>query len=103
MTHSPSTYSQSTEGQPTPSVADVPDPNEQAAQRRAFGSRLRSIRNAAGLTQEQLAHLSELDRTYIGAVENGRRNLSLHAMWQLASALQTSPDQFFTAHETAQP
>ncbi|GCD19288.1 hypothetical protein CTKZ_08500 [Cellulomonas algicola] len=76
------------------------DPNEQAAQRRAFGARLRGIRNAAGLSQERLAHASELDRTYIGAVENGRRNLSLHAMWQLAHALETTPAEFFVEQPT---
>ncbi|KQS98749.1 hypothetical protein ASG23_13475 [Cellulomonas sp. Leaf395] len=56
---------------------------------------MRRLRTARGLTQEHLAHVAALDRTYVGAVENGRRNLSLHAMWQLAEALRVSPEAFF--------
>jgi len=74
----------------------VSSPAEQAAQRQAFGQRLRELRTGQALTQEQLAHRSDLDRTYVGAVENGRRNLSLHAMWQLASALGVAPGAFFS-------
>lgn len=73
----------------------MPDPERQLAQRRAFGSRLRVLRSRAGLSQEKLADAAGLDRTYVGAVENGRRNLSLHAMWQLAEALTVEPATFF--------
>jgi transcriptional regulator with XRE-family HTH domain len=51
------------------------------------------------MTQEELAHAAGLDRTYIGQVENGRRNLSLKAVWQLADALGVSPRAFFPVRE----
>lgn len=57
------------------------------------------MRSEAGLTQEQLAHKSGLARTYIGSVETGNRNISLHAIWQLATALHASPRSFFPAVE----
>ncbi|KQR17262.1 helix-turn-helix domain-containing protein [Cellulomonas sp. Leaf334] len=73
----------------------MPDPDRQLAQRQAFGARLRALRAKAELSQEELAHAADLDRTYVNAVENGRRNLSLHAMWQFADALSVTPEAFF--------
>jgi transcriptional regulator with XRE-family HTH domain len=81
------------------SVKRVPIPAREQAQRLSFGASLRLIRANAGLTQEELAHAAGLDRTYIGSVENGRRNLSLKAMWQLADALAVSPRAFFPVRE----
>lgn len=69
--------------------------------RKRFGIRLRELRLAAGLTQEQLAEAAELDRTYISSTERGRRNISLDAISQIASALGISPATFFTSSELA--
>ncbi|MDM8085148.1 helix-turn-helix transcriptional regulator [Cellulomonas cellasea] len=77
----------------------MPVPPREQAQRQSFGASLRLIRANAGLTQEELAHAAGLDRTYIGSVENGRRNISLKAMWQLADALAVSPRAFFPVRE----
>jgi len=41
-----------------------------------FGDRIRSLRTARGLTQEQLAELTGFHRTYIGMIERGERNIS---------------------------
>lgn len=43
----------------------------------AVGQRLRDQRKAQGLTLIQLAKKTELDRTFLGSVENGKRNISL--------------------------
>jgi transcriptional regulator with XRE-family HTH domain len=61
-----------------------------------FGSRLKYLRLAAGMSQEELAHKAELDRTYIGGIERGERNPSLKNIIRLADALKTTPDEFFT-------
>ena len=43
----------------------------------AFGERVRASRKRKGLSQEALALACELDRTYVGGVERGERNISL--------------------------
>jgi transcriptional regulator with XRE-family HTH domain len=42
-----------------------------------FGTRIKSLRIQAGFSQEKLAELTGFHRTYIGLVENGKRNISL--------------------------
>jgi len=56
-----------------------------------FGVRLRALRKAARLSQEQLALQSELDRSYVGQVERGERNISLKNIGKLARALDVAP------------
>lgn len=55
-----------------------------------FGSNVRRERESKGLSQEQLANLSGLHRTYIGAVERGQRNITLVNAQKIASALGKS-------------
>ena len=52
-----------------------------------FGSRVRELRMASGLTQERLAELCGLDRSYIGGIERGERNVSLRNIQLIARAL----------------
>ena len=55
---------------------------------RLFGERVRSLRTSRNLSQEQLAELADLDRTYISGVERGIRNISLINISALAGALE---------------
>ena len=53
----------------------------------SIGKKIRSIRNDKHITQQDLADSSGLDRTYISAVEQGKQNLTLGAVFRLADAL----------------
>jgi transcriptional regulator with XRE-family HTH domain len=64
-----------------------------------FGKALRKFRNAAGISQEALADLAGIHRTYVGDVERGERNLSLLNMVRLASALNVRPSQIIQEME----
>jgi transcriptional regulator with XRE-family HTH domain len=55
-----------------------------------FGKRLRSLRESQGLSQEAFAESCDLDRTYIGGIERGERNLSLRNIEVIAKALGIS-------------
>ncbi len=58
-----------------------------------FGSRVRLLRKGLGLTQEALALACDLDRSYIGGVERGERNVSLLNIQKIAKALNVSADE----------
>lgn len=55
-----------------------------------FGTRLRDVRENAGISQEKLAELAKLHRTYVSSVERGKRNISLVNIERLADALGVS-------------
>ena len=58
-----------------------------------FGRRVRALRTTLNLSQDQLAELTDLDRTYISGIERGKRNVSLRNIVKLAHALQVSPSE----------
>lgn len=60
------------------------------------GKRVRELRNNIGISQEELADLAGLDRTYITSVECGKRNISIVNIEKLAKALQVSLKEFFS-------
>ncbi|ABO25356.1 MULTISPECIES: helix-turn-helix domain-containing protein [Shewanella] len=55
-----------------------------------FGQRLKQIRTQQRLSQEQLAEICELDRTYISGIERGVRNVALINIVKLANGLKVS-------------
>lgn len=52
-----------------------------------FGRQLRAVREAVGVSQEELAAQAGLHRTYVGLIERGERNVSLRTIEKLAVAL----------------
>jgi transcriptional regulator with XRE-family HTH domain len=58
---------------------------------RAFGLAVRRARERLDVSQDTLAELADLHRTYIGSVERGERNVSLINIAALAKALRTTP------------
>lgn len=57
----------------------------------AFGSALRDARKRRGLSQEELADIARLQRTYVNEVERGRRNPTLLTITRLAGAIGVPP------------
>lgn len=53
----------------------------------AFGERVRQIRKEKGLSQEALADLAGIDRSYMGHIERGDQNITLTKIHQIADAL----------------
>jgi transcriptional regulator with XRE-family HTH domain len=54
------------------------------------GHRIRTRREALNLTQAQLGERCELDRTFIGSVERGERNVAILNLRKIAQALRVS-------------
>lgn len=60
-----------------------------------FGHRIRTIRKAKGLSQEALAALADIDRSYMGHIERGEKNITLTKIYQIAKALDITPSSLF--------
>jgi len=61
--------------------------------RKTFGDNMRSLRKQKGLSQEALADLAGLHRTYIGSIERGEQNISLDNINKIAKALRVKPSK----------
>ena len=57
---------------------------------KAFGERVRELRKKSGMSQEAFADKCGLDRTYIGGIERGERNVSLRNIALIANMLDVS-------------
>lgn len=57
--------------------------------RKVFAVNLRAARTRKGLSQEELAEVAGLHRTYVGSVERAERNVSVDGMERLAEAVGT--------------
>lgn len=64
--------------------------NRQSPSLVALGSALKRLRKRRGVSQEKLALLAEVDRSYIGQVERGDNNAALLTLVKLAAALEVS-------------
>jgi transcriptional regulator with XRE-family HTH domain len=56
-----------------------------------LGENIKFQRTQMKLSQEQLSFAANLDRSYIGGVERGERNISILNLCKIANALQTKP------------
>ena len=62
----------------------------------AFGATIRTRRKAAGLSQEALADLAEIDRSHMGKIERGERNVSLLNILRIARAIGEKPSDLLS-------
>lgn len=63
--------------------------------KKKFGKTLRSLRLQKSISQEKLAELSNLHRTYISEVERGNRNISIVNIFRICASLEIDPASFF--------
>lgn len=56
---------------------------------KVIGKRILEKRKLKGLTQEALADYANIDRTYIGYIENGKQNISILLLCKIANVLET--------------
>ncbi len=61
-----------------------------------FGRNLRAMRKKHGISQDKLAILADLDRSYMGRVERGEVSISLEKAWLLANTLKCKLDDLLS-------
>jgi transcriptional regulator with XRE-family HTH domain len=59
----------------------------------AFGTVIKALREEEGLSQQELADYSEVDRTYISDLERGLYSPSLNTIYKLAEILKLKPHE----------
>jgi predicted transcriptional regulator len=64
-----------------------------------FAQNLRRVREQLGMSQEMLAELAGLHRTYVSSVERGERNVSIDNIERLAKALNAEPAHLLERHD----
>ena len=72
------------------------DDNDLRARHLSFGLRVRDLRQARGLSQEKLAELAGVHRTYLSSLERGQRNVGLDNILAIAAALDVPASLLFT-------
>ena len=60
-----------------------------------FGIKIKELRKQKGLSQEKLANLADIDRTYLPTIEKGERNVSIEVVEKLAKALEVQIKDLF--------
>lgn len=53
-----------------------------------FGRKIQSVRKSKGITQEELASMLSMHRTYVGFIERGERNPTIRTLYKIAKALK---------------
>jgi transcriptional regulator with XRE-family HTH domain len=66
----------------------------------SYGQALRHFRAERGISQEELANLADLDRTYVSGVERGERNPTLASLLRLVKALDIPLSELAIRAET---
>ena len=69
---------------------------------KAFGMAVRKLRNAEGISQEDFADVAKIDRSYVGQIERGERNISLNKVFLICDALHVTPSDLFLTMENVE-
>lgn len=69
---------------------------------RKLGIRIKNMRKECSLSQEDLADLANVHRTYVGMVERGEKNVTIISAEKIATALGISISELFKGYEDGQ-
>ena len=72
-------------------------------QEEIFGKILQEERKAKKISQEKLAKLTGLDRTFISLIENGKNSPSFSTILKICEALEIDPSELFSIYEKKDP
>lgn len=75
----------------------VPDGLDDSATLQAIGAAIRSIRKDRGISQEELSHLCQIDRSHMGRIERGERNVAILKIVRIGKALGCRPSDILKA------
>ena len=56
----------------------------------AFGKRVREVRKGRRISQERLAEIAGIDRSYMGNIERGEKNITLKKAYEICNALEVN-------------
>ena len=71
--------------------------DDDARQLIAIGAAIRACRQLQSISQEALAYTAEIDRSHMGKIERGERNVSLLNLIRICAALRTRPSEILAA------
>jgi len=72
-------------------------------QEKIFGKIFQEERKAKKISQEKLAKLTGLDRTFISLIENGKSSPTFSTILKICSALDIAPSELFSIYEKKDP
>lgn len=78
-------------------MARVSGKQDEDGQLKALGAAIRARRKAVGMSQEALADAAGVDRSHMGKVERGERNVTILNVVRIAAALSERPSELLSA------
>ncbi|MEG9883171.1 MAG: helix-turn-helix transcriptional regulator [Hyphomicrobiales bacterium] len=67
-----------------------------------LGNHIRQMRNERSISQEELAELAGVHRTYVGTIERGEKNVTILSIGKIAAALGVTISELFQGYEDGQ-
>lgn len=74
-----------------------PVPEDETRTLAALGAAIRKMRKARGISQEELSYLCQIDRSHMGRIERGERNVSILNLARIAKGLASVPSEILRA------
>jgi transcriptional regulator with XRE-family HTH domain len=77
-------------------MSSKPRSDDDIRQLQSLGAAIRAVRKMRGTSQEALAHLAEIDRSHMGKIERGERNVTALNLLRIADALRVKPSELWS-------